>query len=426
MLVVLGNLGIVAFFDASDRVSLLVDLTKREVLRLEAAYLATGERVAALAAEPGAIYIEHPGAYAFAITDAKGVIGGRNAALIPPDMLRPGPVAADWLAWPNGTGVLPVAAAHSIAGSDPPVTVVFLMKDDPANLIGAEIWDEFLGHVWLPLLPIAALLIGGTLLILQRALKPVAKAAAWARSIEPGQKVAPLDQADAPAEIYDLTSAVQRSLVRLNAELKAEQRRAAEAAHALRTPVAVLVARLDEMPADPAFDKVRGDVRALSRMVTQFLSSAGADRLEVPEDQRTELTGIARRVVAELVPFADTQGAEIDLYPAEQPILVRGSADAIGLSLTNLIENAIIHARGRVEVRVGPGPQISVRDHGPGLPLDSGDLFEPFRRGKDAVRGGAGLGLAIVARIQRAHGGSVEVVPADGRGALIRLTYRAA
>ncbi len=98
-----------------------------------------------------------------------------------------------------------------------------------------------------------------------------------ARSIEPGQKVAPLDQADAPLKstTHDLTSAVQRSLVRLNAELKAEQRRAAEAAHALRTPVAVLVARLDEMPADPAFDKVRGDVRALSRMVTQFLSSAG-------------------------------------------------------------------------------------------------------------------------------------------------------
>ncbi len=145
MLVVLGNLGIVAFFDASDRVSLLVDLTKREVLRLEAAYLATGERVAALAAEPGAIYIEHPGAYAFAITDAKGVIGGRNAALIPPDMLRPGPVAADWLAWPNGTGVPPGGSRSQHRGQRPASYRGILDEGRSGQSYRAEIWDEFLG-----------------------------------------------------------------------------------------------------------------------------------------------------------------------------------------------------------------------------------------------------------------------------------------
>ena len=424
--VVLGNVGFVAVFDASDRSALLLDLTKREVQRLEAAYLGAGGRAEALVAQEGGIYLDHPGAYAFALIDAKSaLLGGRNVELIPPDMLRPGPFATDWLAWPNRTGVLPVVATHSIAGSDPPTSVVFYMVDDPANLRGAEIWDEFRGHVWLPLLPIAILLIGGTLLTLRRALRPVAEAAAWARAIEPGRKVSPLDQADAPAEIFDLTDAVQRSIARLDAELTAEQRRAAEAAHALRTPVAVLVARLDEVPGDPAFDALRTDVRALSRMVTQFLTSAGADRLEIAEDQRADLNRVARNVVTDLTPFADAQGAEINLELAAAPMIVHGAADAIGLALTNLIENAILHAGGRIEVRVGPGAAISVRDHGPGLPDGADVLFEPFHRGKGAARGGAGLGLAIVARIQRAHGGTVVAAPAPGHGAVFKLSYKA-
>lgn len=424
--VVLFNIGIVALFDASDRGSLLLDLAKREVLRLEAAYRATGGEVAALVADPGPIYIEHPAAYAFALIEADGaVIDGRNLGLIPADMLRPGPFATDWLAWPNGVGVLPVVATHNIAGSAPPVSVVFFMTSDPADLLGAEIWDEFRGHVWLPLLPIAALLIGGTLLTVQRALRPVASAAAWARRLEPGRKVPVLDQADAPAEIFDLTEAVRRSIARLDDELAAEQRRAAEAAHALRTPVAVLVARIDELPADPAFDTVRADVRALSRMVTQFLTSAGADRLEIAEGERADLMTVARRVVTDLVPFADARGSEIEFLPANAAVMVRGSEDAIGLALTNLIENAIIHASGRIEVQVGPGPEIQVRDHGAGLPGAAQDLFEPFRRGKGAARGGAGLGLAIVARIQRAHGGTIAASPAPDQGTIFRLGYRA-
>lgn len=425
VVVVLGNVGFVALFDAADRGGLLLDLTKREVLRLEAAYLAAGGQPDALAAAAGPIYSDHPEAYAYALIDGDGtILGGQNVGLIPEDMFHPGPFATDWLAWPNGAGFLPVVATHNIAGSTPPVSVVFFISSDPAGLLGAEVWDEFLGHVWLPLLPIAILLIGGTLLTLRRALRPLAEAAAWARRIEPGRKVPLLDQTDSPAEIHDLTEAVQRSVARLDAELSAEQRRAAEAAHALRTPVAVLVARLDELPDDPAFNTVRTDVRALSRMVTQFLSSAGADRLEVGEDQRAELNAVARKVVTELVPFADAQGAEIDFFPADKPLFVRGSADAIALALANLIENAIIHAGGPVDVQVGPGPTISVRDHGPGLPEGADDLFEPFQRGKGAARGGAGLGLAIVSRIQRAHGGTVEVGRAPGQGALFRLGYR--
>lgn len=302
------------------------------------------------------------------------------------------------------------------------------MAQDPANLLRAEIFDEFRGHVWLPLLPIAILLIGGTLLIIRSALHPVAEAAAWARSIQPGRGLPALDQPRAPAEIVDLTDTKRRSLEWLDAELAAEQRRAAEAAHALRTPVAVLVARLDELPQTAEFDSLRSDVFALSRMVTQFLSSSAADRLEILDDVRADLRAVAESVVAELFPMAAAPGIDIVLSTAHGSQQVHGSADAIALALTNLIENAIHHVgSGLIEVSVGPGPVLSVRDHGSGFPeMGRDDLTEPFLRGIGAPRGGAGLGLAIVCRNQRAHGGGVDLCGAPGGGALVRLTYRAA
>lgn len=91
------------------------------------------------------------------------------------------------------------------------------------------------------------------------------------------------------------------------------------------------------------------------------------------------------------------------------------------------MENAILHGGGMIHVVVGPGPEIAVRDTGPGLPdAARADLFDPFWRGPDAKPGGAGLGLAIVDRLQNAQGGNVEAGPAPGGGALFRLTYPAA
>ncbi len=427
--VIVANVALVAYFDASDRESLVLDLTRREVLRLEASYLAAGQDVRAMAAAAGTIYERFPAAYGFAVIDAGGrVLGGRNEGLIPQRLLQPGEVARDWLAWPDGPGRLHVVASHVVAAAEPPVRILFYLYDDPADLIGAEVLDEFRGHVLLPLLPIAVLLIGGSLLVIGRALRPVAMAAAWARSIRPGKPLASLDMPHAPAEILDLTEAVQRSIERLDAELVAEQRRAAEAAHALRTPVAVLVARMDELPEGEPFDRLRLDVRSLSRVVTQFLSSAGADRLELRDGDRAELNAVAERVVADLVPLAMQHGSEIVFAPADGPITVHGAADAIALALANLVENAIHHAGpGQIDVIVGPAPVITVRDQGPGLPVDAGaDLFKPFQRGAGAPRGGAGLGLAIVSRIQHAHGGAVEWGLAPERGAWLQLSYRAA
>jgi two-component system OmpR family sensor kinase len=194
----------------------------------------------------------------------------------------------------------------------------------------------------------------------------------------------------------------------------------------LRTPLAVLVARMDGLPADGEFDRLRADVLALSRTVTQLLTSAGADRMEIDPNDRADLRRVAEQTVAQLVPFARLRGTAIELSAAAGPVMVRGSADAIALALTNLIENAVLHGGGApVRVTVGPGPELTVQDRGPGLPEAArATLFQPFWRGSGAQPGGAGLGLAIVQRIQRAHGGTVEAANAPEGGARFRLSYR--
>jgi two-component system OmpR family sensor kinase len=214
---------------------------------------------------------------------------------------------------------------------------------------------------------------------------------------------------------------------RLADALEGERRRAAEAAHALRTPVAVLTARLDGLADNEASARLRADVAALSRTVRQVLDAASAEMATVDDRAAADLAAIAEDVVAGLAPFGFEKGVTLglDVDPAAEP--AAGDASAIGLALGNLVENAILHGRGSVSVLVGPGPVLTVEDDGPGLPPENrGRLFEPFRRGKAAPPGGAGLGLAIVARVQRAHGGAVEAGDAPGGGARFRLIYRPA
>lgn len=374
-----------------------------------------------------ALYEAHPEAYAFVVADAEGrVIDAANPGLVPRRAFEEAAFADDWLAHrSSGTRKLLIGSKKMrLSGGD--FRLVFVMRDDPARLMLSALLAEFVSHIWLPIVPVAVLLIAASLMLIRRGLAPVATAARWARSIQPGHPPAPLPAGDLPSEIVDLVDATRRSLDRLNDALSAEKRRAAEAAHALRTPVAVLAARLDALPPGPATDQLRADVVALSRTVRQVLASANADALQVDESVRVDLGAVASRVAVALAAFAASRDVELDLELPPEPIVVAADPDALELALYNLVENAIVHGgAGVVDLTVGPGPEVRVRDRGPGIPPGAGrSLFQPFWRGADAAPGGAGLGLAIVERVQRAQGGEVLAdSPADG-GAAFVLRFR--
>jgi len=425
--VLIANIAFVALYDAADREALLAEVVDREIAALDRIVLATPQSPPMLRIGVRSHFGDYPDAYGFILANAQGeILDSMNPGLFPPELMGSAIIAGDWVARKTAADRLEAYASHVVTRPDGDFRVYFAIVADPANLIRAEIWDEFLGHVWLPLLPTVVLLIGGALLILRKDLGPLGDAAAWARAIQPGVTFGPFQDEGLPAEMQDLTQAVNRAVARLGRELTGEKRRAAEAAHALRTPVAVLVARLGNLPDDPALEPLRQDVKTLSRTITQFLLSSGADRMEILPGDRIELTAVAEQTVRSLTPFVILSGSQIAFTPGSTDQWVRGNAEGIELALTNLIENAVFHGGiGTIEVTVGPGPVVSVSDTGAGLSdTEKSDMFKPFWRGSEAPKGGAGLGLAIVERIQRAHGGAVDAKDRPEGGAIFSLTYQ--
>lgn len=422
--VVVVNAVAVAAYYGSDREGLEAEVIQRQFERLEAALEGPQGPVAPDARR---IYEAHPAAYAFALVDDDGsVIDAANPELVPRPALETGVFAQDWqtrLVTADGPMIV---AAHAMGPDMGGHRLVFVMRDDPADLLERALVAEFVGHIWLPILPVALLLIAANAYMIRRGLAPVASAAAWARRVRPGAPAQAPPTGRVPAEVADLVEATQRALTRLNAALEAEKRHAAEAAHALRTPVAVLVARLDALPPGETTDRLRADLAALSRTVRQVLASARADAVDVPDTARIDLGPIAEAVTAALVPFAYARGVALALDLPDRPALAVADPDGVEVALSNLVENAILHAgAGTVEIGVGPGPVLRVRDHGPGLPPGAGtQMFEAFWRGEQAAPGGSGLGLAIVDRLQRAQGGGVTASTSEGGGAEFVLTFR--
>ena len=418
-IVALNMVGVGLYY-GSDRPELEAEVASDVTERLGAALEGTS-----LPADAPArvMFAEHPTAYAFALVDRMGtVVDAMNPALIPPSAIDI--FADDWVTSVDLPAGRLLYAGHEFRDRTDGLRVVFVMASDPENLLHRAFLTELRRHVWGPILPMAVLLIGASALLIRRELAPVARAAAWARALRPGS-VTPPPAGPVPSEVADLIDGTQRALDRLGAALAAETRHAAEAAHALRTPVAVLTARLDALPPGETTDKLRTDLAALSRTVQQVLAASRTDVLTPPPDAALDLRAPAEAVTAALAPFAYGKGVDLSLSMPEVPVTVRANREGVELALSNLIENAVLHGGpGAVEITVGPGPTVSVRDHGPGLPEGAqAQVFEPFWRAPGAVAGGTGLGLAIVDRLQRAQGGTVAVRAPQGGGCEITLSF---
>jgi signal transduction histidine kinase len=142
-----------------------------------------------------------------------------------------------------------------------------------------------------------------------------------------------------------------------------------------------------------------------------------------------DLRQLAEEVVGAMAHLALAAGRTIALTGADHPVIVIGNDAAITDALRNLIENALVHTPPGTEVvvEVDPKGAISVQDSGLGIPAeDRQRIFERFWRGKGVRTDGAGLGLAIVMEIVRAHGASVTVSNRIPRGARFDVRFRAA
>lgn len=270
------------------------------------------------------------------------------------------------------------------------------------------------------LMTLATVLV--TPLVVRRALAGLSGAAAQAARIDVDDRDARLPTAEVPREVLPLVQAVNAALDRLDQGYERRQRFLVDAAHELRTPIAILQTRLEGL--GPSADKTRllADLARLSTLAEQVLDlqrvSQGTDRF-APLD----LVALARNCVADLAPLAIAAGFDLAFETGAATSRVMGDASALERVLVNLVQNAITHAgtRGHILVRVDENGVMDVLDDGPGIPAElRAHVFEPFQTLRP--RGtGAGLGLHLVGEIVRRHRGTVKVEDAPGGGARFRV-----
>ena len=202
---------------------------------------------------------------------------------------------------------------------------------------------------------------------------------------------------------------------------------AADAAHELRTPLAILRANLDNLEDTKTARTLREDVDSMGRMVEQLLASTRLDGLQVSADEVCDLAKVGQNVAVYLAPIAIREDRSIEVVGGEgPPILVNANPDALALALRNLVENAIKYsARGTtITIHVTSEPAVSVINRGRNVPADKREtIFKRFLRA-DRRADGAGLGLSIVQKVIEAHQGRVDVSDTPGGGATFTVHLR--
>ncbi|ANA35090.1 ATP-binding protein [Ralstonia mannitolilytica] len=288
-----------------------------------------------------------------------------------------------------------------------------------------------------PLLILLPLLAWIVWLAVGRGLAPLGTVAQQVQARD-AAALSPLPTHGLPAEIRPLTNALNDLLVRLGTALAHQRAFVADAAHALRTPLAALKLQLqvadraqDEDERRAAHADLHRGVERMIRLVGQLLTLArqepgAADTQRAP----VALDAVAADVVGELSATAVQKGIDLGIAVESQPASVIGNADALRVLLVNLVDNALCYCpRGaRVDVITGHAPdggaQLVVEDNGPGIPAEERErVLDRFYRPTQAPTGGSGLGLAIVREIAQAHDATLALEEREGGGLRVVLRF---
>lgn len=242
-----------------------------------------------------------------------------------------------------------------------------------------------------------------------------------AASIDANSLGAKLPKNGIVRELHPLVDAFNSALERIDHDVGLRRRFFANAAHELRTPIAILQTRIEGMAPVEERKRLLMDVGRLAATAEQLLDLQRFGAVQSWCD--IELVAICEAVAADCAPLAIAAGYDLEFETEEQSVRTRGDRGSIERAITNLVRNAIEHGggTGRIRIDVKRNRIVEVTDEGPGIaPRDREKVFEPFYRVRPRSSG-AGLGLSIVDQIAKMHGGHVSVVDYH-LGAKVRLT----
>ena len=231
---------------------------------------------------------------------------------------------------------------------------------------------------------------------------------------------------------------VWRQRLRIRALARMERFRrefVADVSHEIKTPLTGIIGAADMMDAgDPLAAMVKKEASRLNALVQQILDLSRLEREgDVLRLSEADLADVVRETVARFAPQAAASGVDLAVGDdSSASLVVTCDGELLERALACLAENALRHS-GSPTVRVSCGASgraawLAVADEGRGVPpAEAGRIFERFRRldeSRSADTGGAGLGLAIVRRIARLHGGDAVCEPVSPHGARFVITIR--
>jgi two-component system OmpR family sensor kinase len=310
----------------------------------------------------------------------------------------------------------------------------------------------------------AAILLIGVIVgawAVRRSLRPLREIEAVAATIAAGDLSGRVPEAPTSTEVGRLGAALNGMLSQIETAFDARtaseermRRFVADASHELRTPLAAIRgygelyrmgALTETAQVDDTMRRIEQSATRMGGLVEDLLALARLDAGRQDRSEPVDLAVLATDAAHDLraldpartvrvgslpgtTTALDEDPAEGDVHHVEQPTVVHGDEARLRQVLANLIGNVVRHtpAASPVEILVGRRAEqvvVEVRDHGPGIsPEHARRVFERFYRvDPSRTRDGAGLGMAIVAAIVEAHGGTVELVATEGGGATVRV-----
>lgn len=273
-------------------------------------------------------------------------------------------------------------------------------------------------------------------LIVGYALYPLRELTSQIEDIQAKNLKEPILSKSNSTEIERLTLAFNRLLLRLEETFATQRQFSANAAHELRTPLAVMSTKFevfeknknpDEADYKEAINMARTQTDRLSHVIDILLEMT--ELQSAPKGDKISLSEITEEVICDLVSLAEKKN--ISLVQDDGEARLTGSDTLVYRAIYNLIENAIKYNKedGKVSVAITEDEnfaKVIITDTGSGIAKEDWDrIFEPFFRvdkSRSRSMGGAGLGLALVKEIAVRHGGDVKVIESSNKGSSIELS----
>jgi len=253
----------------------------------------------------------------------------------------------------------------------------------------------------------------------------------------PEDDLTPIDAFGVPHEVKPLVEAINLHMERIGAMLEARRRFITDAAHQLRTPLAVLNTQAEyalrqhsESDMRPAIEALHRSLGSAIRLANQLLSLSRAEPINglTRARQAVDMSAVARDMVVELLPLAARKGIDLGFEGDGAPLVVSGNPVLLRELIANLVDNALRYTpeNGVVTVAVDLAPdkvaaaRVRVIDNGPGIPAQFRDqVFLRFFRLDGGDYSGSGLGLSIVREIVHGHDGDIALSDAPGGHGLL-------